>query len=96
MIVNWTIAALDDLRSIQAYIGRHSKTYANGMVNRIFAKTGLLIEQPYLGAVVAEYGDESLREVSEHPYRIVYRIVDVSRLDIVTIVHGARRLPVGL
>jgi plasmid stabilization system protein ParE len=96
MRVNWTDAAVSDLRSIHAYISQHSALYAKGMIDRIFAKTGLLADQPHLGAMVEEYDDESLRELLEHPYRIVYRLVDESRLDVVAVVHGARRLPSGL
>jgi toxin ParE1/3/4 len=94
--VNWTDSALSDLRSIQAYIAQHSTLYAQGMIDRIFAKTGLLSEQPRIGAVVEEYNDESLRELLEHPYRIVYRVVEESRTDVLAVVHSAQRLPRGL
>jgi plasmid stabilization system protein ParE len=47
---------------------------------------------PRLGAEVPEYGDETIREVLEHPYRIVYRVT-TDRIEVVAIIHGARRLP---
>jgi len=76
MKVHWTEAALADLQSIEAYIGRHSQQYARGMVERIFARSEQLSSQPRLGPMVPEYEEETLREPFEHPYRIVCRIVD--------------------
>jgi plasmid stabilization system protein ParE len=95
MTVNWTEAALTDLRAIEAYIARHSPEYARGMVERIFARTGHLTNFPQLGAVVPEYEDESLRELFESPYRIVYRVYE-DRVDVLAVVHGARQMPQGL
>ncbi|MEA1910934.1 MAG: type II toxin-antitoxin system RelE/ParE family toxin, partial [Spirochaetota bacterium] len=39
-----------------------------------------------------EYHDEFTREVFEGNYRIIYRIVDKERIDILTVVHGAQEL----
>lgn len=95
MNVRWTEAALGDLRAVEAYIGRHSPRYARGMVERIFAGTELLSAQPRLGPMVPEYEEETLRELFENPYRIVYRITEV-QIDVVAVVHAARRFPKGL
>ena len=76
MNVDWTEAALADLRAVEAYIGRHSQQYARGMVERIFARSESLSSQPRLGPMVPEYEDETVRELFEDPYRIVYRIAD--------------------
>ena len=95
MNVNWTEAALADLRAAEAYVARHSAQYATALVERIFARTEQLADQPHLGAVVPEYDDESLREVFEHPYRIIYRVPE-QQVDVVAVVHGVRRLPGGL
>jgi toxin ParE1/3/4 len=45
--------------------------------------------------MVPEYGDETLRELFEDPYRIVYQVLD-QQIDVVAVVHAARRLPRGL
>jgi toxin ParE1/3/4 len=95
MTVNWTESALADLRAIEAYISRHSAQYGRSMVERIFARTKQLAAFPQLGAVVPEYEDESLRELLERPYRIVYRVLP-DRVDVVAVVHGARRMLHGL
>lgn len=96
MTVNWTEAALGDLDGIQTYIARHSEQYARTMVARIFARADELADQPEFGAIVQEYEEPSLRELFEDPYRIVYRIVDPERIDVVAVIHAARRMPRGL
>jgi hypothetical protein len=45
--------------------------------------------------MVPEYEDETLRELFEDPYRIVDRITD-RQIDVVAVVHSARRFPRGL
>ncbi len=96
MTVNWTETALADLRNIESYFARHSPHYAQSVIDRIFDTTADLATQPHLGAVVPEYEDESLRELFIDPYRVVYRIVDERRLDVVGVVHASRRMPRGL
>lgn len=95
MIVNWTEAALTDLRAIETYIARHSPQYGRSTVERIFDHTDQLVDFPRLGAEVPEYADESLRELLENSFRIVYRVYE-DRVDVVAVVHGARRMPRGL
>lgn len=95
MNVHWTDAALADLRAIESYIARHSAQYARGVVARIFDRSGQLVDQPLLGAAVPEHGDEALRELLEGSYRIIYRVLE-HQIDVVAVVHAARRLPSGL
>jgi addiction module RelE/StbE family toxin len=92
MNVRWTEAALADLQAAEAYIARHSEQYARAMVERIFDRSELLASQPRLGPLVPEYEDETLRELFVEPYRMVYRLLD-DQVDIVAVVHGARRMP---
>ncbi len=97
MKVHWTDNALSDLKGIRAYIALRSPQYARAMVERIFDRTDPLADLPYLGATVPEYEeeDDSFREVFEHPYRIVYRVL-TERIDVVAVVHAARRMPADL
>jgi addiction module RelE/StbE family toxin len=95
MKVRWTEAALADLQAAEAYIARHSEQYARAMVERILERSELLVSHPRLGSVVPEYEEETLRELFVDPYRIVYRLLD-EQVDIVAVVHGARRMPRGL
>jgi toxin ParE1/3/4 len=95
MNVHWTESALADLRAIEAYISRHSTRYARGMIERIFARSERLAAHPRSGPVVPEYQDETLRELFEDPYRIVYRVLE-DQVDVVAVVHSARRMPRGV
>ena len=64
-------------------------------MDRITRKTQQLAQFPQFGAAVPEYEDESIRELLEHPYRIIYRVSE-DRIDILSIVHGARQLPLDV
>jgi plasmid stabilization system protein ParE len=93
--VHWTEAALADLWAVEAYIGRHSQQYARGMVDRIFDRSAVLADHPLIGPVVTECGDDAVRELFEDPYRIIYRVLE-DQIDVVAVVHSARRLPRNL
>jgi len=94
MIVRWTEAALAQLAAVEAYIANDSPVNARRMVERIFDRSQSLGDQPYLGGVVPEYDEihPELREVIEYPYRIIYEVVAL-QVQVVAVVHGARRLP---
>lgn len=95
MNVHWTEAALADLRAAEAHVARHSAQYAASLVERIFARTGQLADFSHLGGMVPEHEDETLREVFEHPYRIIYRLLE-QHIDVIAVVHASRRLPRGV
>lgn len=92
MTIVWTETAVAHLQAIRDYIARSSPGYAQAMADRIVRRTEALADMPLMGPEVAEYGDESIREVLEHPYRIIYR-ANSDRVEILAVVHGARRLP---
>jgi plasmid stabilization system protein ParE len=92
MTVYWTRNAKRELRAIHDYVAQNSPRYAQGVVDRITRRTEQLEQFPNIGAEVSEYGDPAVREILEHPYRIIYR-VGTDRVDILSVVHGARPLP---
>jgi toxin ParE1/3/4 len=92
MTVEWTEAATAQVIAIRDYLLRSSSAYAQVVADRIVKATEVLERLPYAGAEVPEYGDESLREVFEHPYRILYRI-DGERIQVVAVIHSSRRMP---
>jgi len=92
MTVGWTSNARRELRAIRDYIAQNSPTYARGMVDRVTRRTKQLVQFPRLGAVVAEYEDESIRELFEHPYRNIFR-VRTNQVMILSVVHSSRLLP---
>ena len=94
--IHWTERSANDLDVIEAFIGQHSALHAASTIARIIERVEDLPSLPHLGPMVRERNDENLRESLEGSYRIVYRIVDESRIDIAAVVHSARRLPGGL
>ena len=92
MIVEWSERGADQLQAIRDYLARSSPGYAQTLAERIVQRTEMLADFPLLGAEVPEYADEAIRELIEHPYRILYRVSE-EQIQIITIVHASRRLP---
>jgi toxin ParE1/3/4 len=92
MILDWSETAAAQLAAARDYIAKTSPAYADLLAERVIQRTEHLVDQPFTGAEVAEYGDERLREVYEHPYRILYRL-DGDRVQVVSVIHSARQMP---
>lgn len=90
--INWTVLAREDLQSIIKYISRDSPKYARLQIVRIRLRTKILYSHIYSGKIVEEINREDIRELIEGNYRIIYRIIDQDRVDIITIHHSARDL----
>lgn len=90
--VNWTLFALEDIESIAEFIARDSEHYARVQVSRLFDRAKILEQYPLSGRIVPELNLETLRELTIGNYRIVYRVVSDSRVDIVTVHHSNRLL----
>ncbi|MGY5846792.1 type II toxin-antitoxin system RelE/ParE family toxin [Salegentibacter sp. HM20] len=52
----------------------------------------MLKSQPFSGKLVQEIRREDIREIIEGNYRIIYKIINSKRIDILTIHHSARDL----
>jgi plasmid stabilization system protein ParE len=89
--VTWAPQAVEDVEAIRAYVARDSAHYADLLVQRIIAAVARLESRPVSGRVVPEVGDESLREVIQGRYRIVYRL-NRDGVQVVTVFHGASLL----
>lgn len=92
MSVTWTATAADQLQAVRDYLARSSPGYAQALAGRIVARADALDGQPLSGAEVPEYGDPDVREVFEHPYRVIYRVAG-SDVQVIAIIHSSRRLP---
>jgi plasmid stabilization system protein ParE len=90
--VRWTDIAVENLVDIGDYIGKDSIKYAKIVVKNLFESTGILKQQPRIGRIVPEFNNPNIRELIRGSYRIIYRIIDDKRIDIVTIHHSARLL----
>ena len=90
--INWTLQATSDLKDIAEYISKDSKKYAKLQIIRIKTRTKILNSQIYSGKIVEEINQQNIREIIEGNYRIIYKIVDPERVDILTVHHSARDL----
>ena len=96
--VKWTDFAIQNLNEIGDYIEKKSYTsYASRVVGGLFAAVDVLERFPLAGRMVPEFQDTTIRElIRMNHYRIVYRVVNESRIDILTVHHSARILHVSI
>jgi toxin ParE1/3/4 len=93
--VQWTENAISHLIAIYDYIAQDSPFYAQRMVDRLTRCSQQLVDFPRSGRMVPEYEEEDLRELIERPYRVIYRVRS-DAIEIVAVIHSARRLPTEL
>lgn len=91
MRVVWTKAADSNLQAIYDYIAQTSADYARRTVERITDRSRQIGAFPMAGRTVPEFQVGQLREVFDHPYRIIYSIRP-DRIDIIAVVHMSRHL----
>lgn len=92
MRVHWTNTALGHLLSIYEYIGQNSPAYADRVVERLTRRSEQIETFPEAGRRVPEYDREDVREVTEKPYRIIYRIKK-EQIDVLAVFYSAQPLP---
>jgi toxin ParE1/3/4 len=71
--VRWSAEAIDDLESIEEFIGRDSPRYGAMVVELLVQSVDLLEDHPNAGRIVPEIGRPEFRELIRDTYRIVYR-----------------------
>ncbi|MBI5194081.1 MAG: type II toxin-antitoxin system RelE/ParE family toxin [Nitrospirae bacterium] len=84
----WSALAKEHLREIDAYIAKGSPFYSIIFIDKLIASVEKIALFPKSGRVVPEFGEENLREIFFHKYRVVYSIID-DNVTILAIVHGA-------
>ena len=90
--INWTFQSRDDLKAIAEYIKLDSVRYAKLQIIKIKTRTQILKSFPLTGRIVPEIESEQIRELIEGNYRIIYKVISETRIDILTIHHSARDL----
>jgi plasmid stabilization system protein ParE len=75
VVIVWSKPARKDLTLIHQYIAHDSKRYANRVVQDITDKVEVLLITPRLGRMVAEIGEENVREIAMYSYRIMYELM---------------------
>ena len=94
--LNWTDLSIEDLINIAEFISKDSIKYSVIQIRRIRERARLLKTQPFLGRIVPETKDESIRELILGNYRIIYKIISEDRIDILTVHHSAKLLRIEL
>ena len=61
--VRWTDFAIDNLIAIGDYIETDSHFYAQRVVNQLFNSVDILEHFPYLGRIVPEFNNNTVREL---------------------------------
>lgn len=91
MNILWTQKAEKQLTQIHEFIAEDSPYYAAQTVDQIVLRADSISRFPNKGRKVPEISDDSIREVFQHPYRIIYQIKEPNIL-ILSILHQARNL----
>jgi toxin ParE1/3/4 len=89
MTVRWTPTALRDLDSLHAYIGNDNPAAAGAAIGRILAGIEALSQHPEMGRIGRV---SATRELVLPPMVVAYRLRR-GALEILAIIHGARRWP---
>lgn len=88
--IRWRASAVDDLDAIIDYVAAHNPAAAELLRDRIETSVLPLSEHPYLFRPGRVPGT---RELVAHPnYIVVYRVL-ADQIEVVTVVHTARRYP---
>ena len=90
--IKWTDFAIENLNDIGDYIEKDSFRYAEIVVNSLFGAVDILEQYPQVGRVVPEFNNKNIRELIRGNYRIVYMVLNDSRIDILTVHHSAQLL----
>ena len=91
MEVIWTERARYRLREIYDHIAKDQPRNAVRWVDQLIKRGDSVGDQPWVGRMVPEYQDETIREVFQGDYRIIYEIS--SSVSILTVRHGSQLLP---
>jgi toxin ParE1/3/4 len=89
--IELTPKSLDDIEITAIYISQTSEKYAEMFVEMIFREVNYLSKYPLIGRFVPEFEeDNTLRELIRPPYRIVYRVVNSERVDILRVLRSSQ------
>jgi toxin ParE1/3/4 len=89
--LDWTPIATQDLRAAYDYVAEDSVTAAEALLDRIFAVVERLEQYPRMGRGGRVDGTREL-VIAGTPFVVVYR-VGPKRVDVIAVLHAARRWP---
>jgi toxin ParE1/3/4 len=91
VIVTWSLLARKDLEALRTYIANDNPAAAERIAGRISAASDRLVRYPQLGRPGRQPGTREL-VVARTPYILIYLMIE-DRVQIVRVLHGARRWP---
>ncbi|MCF6335934.1 MAG: type II toxin-antitoxin system RelE/ParE family toxin [Spirochaetales bacterium] len=89
MKIRFLISAMEDMRSIKAYIARDNPEAAVRMIKRIKAAVKHLGKFPNSGRIIPESNIPQLREIIVSNYRIMYQVSE-SAINVFAVYEGHR------
>jgi toxin ParE1/3/4 len=89
--IRWTRLALEDLERAREYIAAQSPSAANSVIARIESALRALAVHPEIGRRGRVQGTREL-VVPDTPFIIAY-LVSKNSVEILAVIHGARRWP---
>ncbi len=87
MKIFWTKESKENLLSIGRFISIDNSQAAARTISNIRKRVLPLKDKAFLGRIVPETGDKSIREIIYKNYRIVYQI-KLDRINILTVLEG--------
>lgn len=87
--IAWAAPAVDDVNALRTWLGRDSAALSDSVVETIFEAIEKVIPFPRIGRVVAEVGDETVRELLFRTFRIVYQVT-AQGIVVLGILYGGR------
>ncbi|MFC7391453.1 type II toxin-antitoxin system RelE/ParE family toxin [Scopulibacillus cellulosilyticus] len=88
----WSPDSVIDLEEISEFIGQESDKYASNIVIQIIKLAEVIASFPLSGRIVPEINNMNVPEKLYKNYRIIYRISNDHRVDILRIYHQSQRL----
>jgi addiction module RelE/StbE family toxin len=76
--ITWSPLAAEQVRDIASYIALDKPSVAEQWIDKIFDSVEQLIDFPKSGRVVPELQINSIRELVQGNYRVIYKIQDNS------------------
>ena len=83
--------AKTDLSNIVRYISRDKPQAARKWAKNIKDSVKLLANLPYMGRIVPEFSDDTIRELIKGQYRVVYKIDEKRDTIVILTVHHSKR-----
>ena len=92
MNVNFTPQAAEDLRNIRDWIAQDDDRAADRVISRIRQTVMMFAHFPMMGHP-GDVPDTREFKVTGLPYMIVYKLASATDIDILTVIHSARKYP---